>query len=79
MVTVDHEAAVKLALCKPDYEEMTERFPEIMGILEAALDNAIALETVQDWIEKNTTDAALRQQLIKAARWYGSTVDANGR
>lgn len=67
---VDHQAAVELQLCKPDYDEMLEKCPEIMEPIEVALNSNISLETVQGWIERTVTDKKLGQQLLNAARWY---------
>lgn len=73
VVTINHQAAVELALCQRDYDLLGEHYPDILKVVEVAVDDRITPETIRRWAVRTVQEPQLVQRVFNAARWYGKS------
>lgn len=69
-VAINHQAAVELALCQRDYDLMAEHYPDILKVVEVAVDDRVGPETIRRWAVRTVIEPQLVQRVYNAARWY---------
>lgn len=67
-----HKTNIQLALCRRDYELVSQHHPDLLDQIEAAVSDGATPEQVKRWAMATVDEPGLVQRVYNAAKYAGS-------